>query len=291
MSRSYRHNDFAFIGLILFVFVAVHLAYVISNSAREQDQTYAEKQCTEQQLRHAQSRAKTNVEGVQPPSADQRTDQTNNEQKGEPDWCDLAAQQAMANSTRRTEWSAWASTILTLIGVILITFTLYFTAGTLDEAKVTAKAAIISGEAAQKAAKVAEDALKLGERAYLFPAIHGIQQGAHKQTLVILHLTNVGKTPAFWDCLYAGFREEEPTSPPTIENMERYGADCVIAANDENRVNENFTKSGNDDCYFVGRIDYKDIFGEPHKTWFCMRIRPKARTFINAGPTDWNKWD
>lgn len=149
MSGIYRHNDFAFAGLILFVLAVPVLAFLLSNSTNKQDTTYAEKKCAEQQLRYADPETISDIEGVQFLPARERAKQTEDSPDGEPNWCDVAAQQSMANSARGSEQAAWVSALLTFFGVVLIFFTLFYTARTLDEARATtavAQQALIAQE-------------------------------------------------------------------------------------------------------------------------------------------------
>lgn len=69
------------------------------------------------------------------------SDKETKERRKQTNWCDLASQEKVANSARWSTISAWAVTILTLIGIILLFQTLVYTRRTLDEARETAKAA------------------------------------------------------------------------------------------------------------------------------------------------------
>jgi hypothetical protein len=67
------------------------------------------------------------------------SDKETQERRKETDWCDLAAQEKVANSARWSTISAWFITILTLIGVIFLARTLVYTRRTLDEAEKTVR--------------------------------------------------------------------------------------------------------------------------------------------------------
>jgi hypothetical protein len=210
MSGSYRQNEFAFFGLILFVFAVPILAYLLSHSANKQDTTYAEKKCAEQQLRYADSETLADIQGVQSIPDRERGEQTEDGQSGEPNWCDVAAQQSMANSARGAEHAAWVSAVLTFFGVVLIFFTLFYTARTLDEARATTATAQetveegkLATEAANRSAHVQEESLRRLERPYLFIDIKSVLGGySDGRRSVVYKIANWGRTPAILNSVY-----------------------------------------------------------------------------------------
>jgi hypothetical protein len=63
-------------------------------------------------------------ESKQSTAADQRSDKGNDHQENDPDWCDLAAQESMANSTVWLKIAAWVSIGLSVPGLLLLGYTL-----------------------------------------------------------------------------------------------------------------------------------------------------------------------
>lgn len=92
----------------------------------------------EQSANYADRCAKQNLQRIAPSdtfSSSQETKGSNQENERQPDWCDLAAQQSMAESTRGMHWAAWATVAFTGIGAFLIWQTLLATQDTVAETR------------------------------------------------------------------------------------------------------------------------------------------------------------
>jgi hypothetical protein len=121
-------------------FLSVGFGWVGLEKATTNTYTYAEQQCTRQQAQHALSPSAV-LPNPQATSTEPQADQGDERESAEPDWCDLAAQQSMADSTAGMEQTAWAALGLTTIGVVLVWRTLYYTRKTLVEAEAATSAA------------------------------------------------------------------------------------------------------------------------------------------------------
>lgn len=180
--------------------MAVVLAWILSNIPGKQDQTYAEKRCTEQHLRYSEVESVIGVQGEETSSPDQSTSQNKYEQNTETKWCDLAAQQSMANSTRWAVYAAWVSALVTIAGVILVAMTLHYTANTLDEAKTATNVAQIGAEEARKTNEITRQQLIASQRPWI-KVTAKINSGLwHTETEVRLKILftvqNIGNHPA-----------------------------------------------------------------------------------------------
>jgi hypothetical protein len=180
--------------------LAVVLAWILSNIPGKQDQTYAEKRCAEQHLRYSEVESVIGVQGEKPSSSDQTASQNEYEQNGEPNWCDLAAQQSMANSTRWAVYAAWVSALVTIAGVILVAMTLHYTANALDEAKTATKVAQIGAEEAIKTNEITRQQLIASQRPWIKVTMQmadgmSFEDGALK-TSVLFKMQNIGNYPA-----------------------------------------------------------------------------------------------
>ncbi len=142
---------------------------------------------------------------------------------------------------------------------------------------------------AAKAARAAAEHIPRVERAYLFVGPDDISAFA-AETIVKLGIKNHGKTPAMSKSLYVGLRADPPTGPPSVKGLVHYHMDSAFAAGQEFTAPIEFKWPTTGMFYFVGRIDYDDIFGEPHESWFCALILPDKPEFRAAGPASWNHW-
>jgi hypothetical protein len=136
MHDSVRHGyiTFGWVATIVCVllFGLLGKSYVTS----EYNSSYYAEKCAGQY--HDSS---SPLSSVTPSSSDFETRKPKTEKENEPNWCDLAAQHSVAESTIWTKWAAWTSVIFTAIGVFLIWRTLI-------EAGKTTNAAISASNAA-----------------------------------------------------------------------------------------------------------------------------------------------
>ena len=162
----------------------------------------------------------------------------------------------------------------------------------------SARAAYDSAKAAEDQARVSADLVRaaeidifVGKRAYVFVGPNKIQKIEGGRILLRLEIANEGDTPAILRSIYTQFRDAAPTGEPSVHGMTHKTIESVLSAHKEFTSPDKYIHQGAGECYFVGRIDYDDIFGKPHKTWFCALIKPDIPQFISAGPAEWNAWD
>lgn len=86
--------------------------------------------CAEQYKKLAASSA-----DIASSAREQEAGNSDTQYEGDPDWCDLAAQQSMAESTRGMHWAAWATVIFSGVGAFLIWRTLIATQDTVAETR------------------------------------------------------------------------------------------------------------------------------------------------------------
>jgi hypothetical protein len=159
MSSSYRFWNFAFGCLIALILGMAAIAVWHSNYASGyQSSKYYEK-CSLQLERQLQLEQFANGR--------QLTNVDEDRQESGIDWCDLATQQSMAESTSVAAWSAVFTAILTVIGVILLGYTLYFTRETLVASQAVAEETRKATRAAQEAVIVTREIGQAQARAYL----------------------------------------------------------------------------------------------------------------------------
>jgi hypothetical protein len=194
---SYR-NEYTAFGLILGVSLAFNVVGWLSvgadwiglEKARTDTNTYAEQECSRQQAeRAAQQPAILDQDQASP--ANPEPAQGNEREANEPDWCDLAAQQSMADSTFGMEQAAWVALFLTAVGIWLVWRTLYYTRETLKEAQAATAVAKQNMAAEQRPwigleAKGSEDMIRFKRKngSIFVP--------------VTMSITNYGRRPAYY---------------------------------------------------------------------------------------------
>lgn len=160
------------IGLLLFGTLG-HL----ESTSKYQSSYYAER-CAEQYS--AKAGATANGDTV---TGNSETKQSDEKQEDHPNWCDLAAQQNMAESAMWTKWATWSGVIFTGVGIFLVWQTL--------EANRQGTAA------ARAAVEHAEKTSKLELRAYIAVAPKGVVQLIGTQKVIgEVEVRNVGQLPA-----------------------------------------------------------------------------------------------
>ena len=144
------------------------------------------------------------------------SDKETQERRKETNWCDLASQEKVANSAKWSTISAWAVTILTLIGVIFLARTLIYTRRTLYEAR----------EAANSA-KEHVDIAKAEQRAWIDFKVNTVATvlvGEDPPPSVAITCTNLGKTIAIKGYVLYRFHDGSSLDVPKIkeEMIESY---------------------------------------------------------------------
>lgn len=142
-------HDFATVGGLTALALAF-LTFAAWQSHQSRDERYpdADSRCSAEQLR----RAKLEDQIRAAPTTDQTPKGEINGR--EPDWCDLAAQESMANSTFHLKWAGWLSLIASIGGLIMLGTTLHFTRVAADASRDGLREARRSADAAVQTANV-----------------------------------------------------------------------------------------------------------------------------------------
>lgn len=210
-----------------------------------------------------------------PPAADVTThpgdaieaDSAKDEQ-ADTDWCDLAAQQSMAESTNWMNWAAWAGVIFTVAGVFLVWRTLI---ATQDTVAVTRKI----GEAQT--------------RAYLSVLDFESEVTGNPEPKITVKITlkNFGQTPARNVRFNVAWASGPPPFPAELHKkvitdadgrgsigpgMEFFAgvATHVFSEKDKTMSHDEIGKilDGKSKFWIFGVIEYDDVFGSEHRTRF-----------------------
>ena len=88
---------------------------------------------------------------IHPSSGEPEAQPADNSQKPQPDWCDLAAQQAVAEDTAGMHWASWAGVVFTVIGIFFIWRTLNANTEAVEQARVANQIARDANEAQLRA--------------------------------------------------------------------------------------------------------------------------------------------
>ncbi|WP_376704641.1 hypothetical protein RQ479_07760 [Mesorhizobium sp. ISC25] len=253
------------IGLLLFG------SLLDSQKSIENQSSYYARKCA---ARYSDSPFSTTY--VHPKSSNQKTEKANDSSETNTDWCDLAAQQSVAEDTT-------SMYRINLFGLIASGVGIFFIWRTLKANQFATKAAIQAANTATAAANAAIAA----ERPYVFLWMTKRDPFDGKKLLGI-NFKNFGRTPGFvtriqYDVgLFA--------VPPDPETAGKQGTDRTlhkgaIAAYDVDFPNNwhvpltvttdmmegERRKEG--EIYLYGIIYYEDPFGTPHKSWFCRVYR------------------
>jgi hypothetical protein len=214
MLRGDRDADPAFIGAVAAFIAFLAWALVDSDRTGKQYQSYSADRCAEQKSRHSAGLSVRQIE--QSPTANESGGPSRNQQEPDPDWCDLAAQESMAKSTLGMERSAWATTFLTLLGVVLLGFTLHHTRRAADASDEMAAHTALSTQAAIDAARAANITARamIGMESPNVRAIGIEAHFSHRQIGAMMEVTfyvdrirfrNFGRTAAFPNSLGFGW--------------------------------------------------------------------------------------
>lgn len=266
-------NGYVAIGIVVGISIAFNIVGFLSvgfdwvglEKARTDTNTYAEQQCSRQQAEHAAT-SSTIFNSQEADSDGSEADQRDGSKHEEPDWCDLAAQQSMADSTFGMEQTAWIALGLTALGVGLVWRTLYYTRETLGEARDATKVAMNSLRATERFGQ-------LQLRAWLSAPEHKIIVGA-TQDQRVSHIgfqlvgKNTGPTPAYKARLLTAIAIDNiPALPPddsTNQVAIAPGAEYFTAPYYYPVAQIFATHPINEDSwvYIVFRAEYYDLFSE-----------------------------
>lgn len=201
---------------------------------------------------------------------------------------DLQAQRDMAKWAERMFWAAFASVVLTAIGVVLIRQTLVYTKKTLEEAEATSKAAVRAIESTRRL-----------ERPYLFANVttrevdfYSLFETQRKTGRTDLYprirydIMNRGKTPAIIKEYSTGADSRDNSDHP-VYSVQRHDEPFVlepgmvkdqffVAEHDQiSAENVEDFRTGKKPINFYARITYEDVFGDEHVTSFYWRYRAR----------------
>ncbi len=136
MSDSGEHGYITFGWIATIIGVLLFFAILESKHSDAQKSAEYAYKCAQQY-----KRSTTPTSNINTLTSDQVEPKSTKIQENKPDWCDLAAQQSMAESTQWMNWATWATVIFTGAGIFLIWLTL-------REAQRTTRAAIGATNAA-----------------------------------------------------------------------------------------------------------------------------------------------
>ncbi len=257
----------------------------------KQQSTYAEKRCAEYELQHARP-APLDLPSEEAAPAEKRASKTTNQQDEEPNWCDLAAQQSMANSTRGMEWAAWATVGLSFVGVILLGFTLLYTKETLGEANATAR----------HARRQADDAERFGrlQNAAYLSFVEGKCVILNNTPIFEIVVKNDGNSPAInagvqFARVNCDFRETNSTDELLIQHREYVGSIAPKGTHTIRMSNDmwDFLDFGHrefiDKAEYDLEIDFQIFWFDKTETKHLLRIQATTKTlgFYEGDGENW----
>ncbi|WP_181172930.1 hypothetical protein [Mesorhizobium sp. B2-7-3] len=203
-----------------------------------------------------------------------------NGQNAQPDWCDLAAQQSVAEDTTGMHWASWAGVVFTVIGIFFIWRTLNANTAAVEQARTANDIAGRSNEAQL--------------RAYLaVQSIEIIQTGSEWMPNIRIKFKNFGQTPAYdltnicdYDFqdrksgrkprrqvrgarLLVGKMDLAPTQDMTstlLISMGEWARRKPMLELNKNREIET-------DLYVFGKLHYRDAFSNKPNRWTEYRFR------------------
>lgn len=306
MFGSYRDGFFA-LGLICGISITLNILgwlsagfdWVDLEKTKPDTDTYAEQQCSRQSLEHSEWLAFSNSPNFGTNQEVSKGPRYN--ERDEPDWCDLAAQQSMADSTVSLENSAWLTVGLTGLGVALLWWTLSLTRETLREAKEATRAA-------QETVITTREVGRDQSRAYLHvDRVEFFWGNADmKAPRARIYVKNSGQTPAKWyririkptiiplkggtfpnDWSSVGISGDFTGKWSGVASHED-GLNATISLTDEQdeivkALEPHFGHSENG-FYLFGEVKYCTLFGEIYVSQFCFGIHG-LRPFVKGEST------
>ena len=244
-------------------------------------QSDAEKACAEQQKQDALFRGFIGLGEEQAPSSNESGGKPPSTAEQQPDYCDLAAQQSMANATLGMEWATWLMTLLTLFAVILIYRTLHATKETLNEAGKATAAAIAGTKAAQDTVAVTRETANRQLRAYISTSLATIS-GFPGEPKVTIGFKNSGQTPASDACVRAlrmllpRVAMQFDVSESEARQLGDIGPGGVKSSywmlTDFADADEDMISSGEIVFVITGDCRYRDAFGQQQTTNFRFEM-------------------
>ena len=299
MSNGYRDGTVLFgfalgASLCLNAFLWLPVGYKwFSENTRSHKYEYAAERCAQQHPEYALGSLPV-LDGneAQPAPAQQGQGEKGQDapEGQQPDWCDLAAQQSMADSTVWIMVAALVGIVLTVVGVGLIWRTLFYTRETLKEAQSATEAAL---EAEQTTRKVGIFQLRAYVNIY---KVRMLRFNPGEIFTVQCELRNDGQTPANNIRFAASIVPvPDPDNTPIYnvrpnEDRDRKGSiapsggDTIqISLSSVALRQELFDSTMNGECFitFAGYIFYDDIFGIRRRTIF--RYFLKSESFATSG--------
>lgn len=302
-------------GFLILIMWLSYPAAIDSQSATEQA-------CAEQQKQSALFRSLIGLDQEEASSSDDRTQGAADPSEQQTDYCDLAAQQSMAQSTLGMERATWLMAILTGVAVLFIYFTLRYTRQTLESADDTNKAAWETVRETQKATAAAEattdaanqtnlialsslhksdEVARRQLRAYVNVNDAKLDKKAPKNTIrALVTFKNSGQTPAYKVVVKKGidvFPADIVDGDRLPEPLQTITMDPVVISPDDG-VRASFTlpiddetvakiKSGKLVCVLYGICEYQDIFDinnpRSENVWWT-EFRLRIRDF--GGPNE-----
>jgi hypothetical protein len=209
----------------------------------------------------------------------------------------LAAEKATHEARRATTW-AIAATFLSVVTVIGLTITIWQTFFALGHARLSnliaqranarsTRHTMRALDAADRQNEIAADTAKKQLRAYVATKPVGFvrEPGGVR---VFTGVANGGTTPAYELRIFPTGRIDVPNiSPEAVKAIQEHApasvesAIVLVSGQDIGRefginvgeAEEAACRAGDRWLYFAGRIEYTDVFGDKHNTWFCHVYR------------------
>ncbi|MEO0382371.1 MAG: hypothetical protein AAF234_02360 [Pseudomonadota bacterium] len=188
--REYTAFAIVLIAIIGLIGFAVHGSYELN----EKRSSYYYERCAESSG-YGQSTQR-------PAGAGQGAAQSQNIRRYAPDWCDLATQETVAEAASASVYAAWATAGITALGLVLLSYTLFYTRRTLDQSARAASAAVQANSLIQNQQRPWLTVRRELNGMLTFTTIpEGTPKG--KKWPAAAHLVwkydpeNVGQTPAF----------------------------------------------------------------------------------------------
>jgi len=264
MSRSNGHEyiTFGWIATIILALIAGSI-YHSQYTSIQQSSEYADKCAT---------KYREFISSINATTSGQKTSHGNQNNEGELDWCDLAAQHSMAESTRGLHWAAWATVGFTGFGAFLRWQTLIATQQTV---KVTREIGQAQTRAYLGMDTASENLIKIDN-----PKIGN-------RVCVKFCLKNFGNSPAknFRYAAMCKFQEHpinssgihtaipKDDSGVSKANVHASGIMTCEAFTEEPLESGNakiLVGNGNKRLYLIARVDYTDVFDQDQFINICL---------------------
>lgn len=196
-----------------------------------------------------------------------------------------------------TLWLAWATLKLWQAGENQLAFAVQSGKQQGKHAMANIAAARLSAEAAQKANEIASSTARKRLRAWVFASIKEARGGDSLVSLGMLHLNfvavNYGDTPAQIVGLRVKVSPELPKDTGRDETgLEDVPNTLILGSRDKHGVaTVPLYHKGANVQFVMGCIEYTDIFGDLHRSWFCFSVDVPTRNVFLCPSKDWNAFD